>query len=102
MQTFDRLLKIAIALSLLAICYPALSAGNDNTGVRITELTNRLKIELHGELFTEYYFSDVPRPFLYPLIGPGGLPMTRDYPMKDKPGEDHDHLHHRSVWFAHG
>jgi len=70
--------------------------------VQITELTNRLRVEINGQLFTEYYFKDVPRPYCYPLIGPGETAMTRDYPMKSPPGEDHDHLHHRSLWYAHG
>lgn len=37
-----------------------------------------------------------PRPFLYPLIGPSGRPVTR----MGHPGAP-DHDHHRSVWFAH-
>ncbi len=73
-----------------------------NNGVQITELTNRLRVEINGELFTEYYSKDVPRPFCYPLIGPRGLPMTRDWPMKESPDEERDHQHHRSLWFAHG
>jgi hypothetical protein len=28
--------------------------------------------------------------------------MTRNWPMKDTPGEAKDHKHHRSLWFAHG
>jgi hypothetical protein len=28
--------------------------------------------------------------------------MTRDWPMKNTLGEEHDHPHHRSLWFAHG
>jgi hypothetical protein len=53
-------------------------------------------------LFSEYFFKDVPRPYFYPLIGPGGAAMTRDWPMKNTPNEEHDHPHHRSLWFAHG
>jgi hypothetical protein len=68
----------------------------------ITELTNRLRIEIGGKLFTEYYFKDVPRPFCYPLIGPGEVPLTRNFPMQNVPGEDQDHPHHRSLWFTHG
>ena len=64
-------------------------------GVRVIELTNRLRIEINGRLLTEYYFKDVPRPFYYPLIGPGGAPMTRNWPMQNPPGEEHDHPHHR-------
>ena len=28
--------------------------------------------------------------------------MSRDWPMKNVPGEEHDHPHHRSLWYAHG
>jgi hypothetical protein len=70
--------------------------------VQITKLDDRLRVQIQGQLFTEYFFKDVPRPYCYPLIGPGGAAMTRDWPMKDTPGEAHDHPHHRSFWFAHG
>jgi hypothetical protein len=70
--------------------------------VKITQLSDRLHIEINGELFSEYFFQDVPRPYYYPLIGPGGVAMTRNWPMKTTPNEDHDHPHHRSLWFAHG
>jgi len=71
-------------------------------GVKITQLTDRLRIEINGALFTEYFFKDVPRPYYYPLIGPGGAAMTRNWPMNTTPNEDHDHPHHQSRWFAHG
>jgi hypothetical protein len=71
-------------------------------GVQITELSDRLHIEINGRLFTEYLFKDVPRPYFYPLIGPGDAAMTRNWPMKATPDEEHDHPHHRSLWFAHG
>src|ERR1035438_5884290 len=71
-------------------------------GIQITQLTNRLRVEINGQLFTEYFFQDVPRPYCYPLIGPGEAAMTRNWPMKDTPNEEHDHPPHRSLWFAHG
>ncbi len=73
-----------------------------SSGVQITKLDDRVRVELNGQLFTEYFFKDVPRPYCYPLIGPGGAAMTRNWPMKDVPGEAQDHPHHRSLWFAHG
>jgi hypothetical protein len=71
-------------------------------GVQIKTLQDRLCVEVNGKLFTEYYFTNVPRPYCYPMLGPGGLPMTRDWPMRSLKGEEHDHPHHRSFWFAHG
>ncbi len=91
-----------LALSLACGALVGLARANAAEGIRIGEADGRLRVEIDGQLFTEYWFKDVPRPFFYPLIGPGGAPMTRNYPMKEVAGEDHDHPHHRSLWFTHG
>ena len=102
-----RITNFAIA-SLLLANGPTVFAAEEkpaaarSQGVQITELPDRLHIELNGKLFTEYFFKDVPRPYCYPLIGPGDAAMTRNWPMKTTPDEQHDHPHHRSLWFAHG
>jgi hypothetical protein len=77
-------------------------ADDQSKGVQITEEANKLRVNINGELFTEYYFKDVPRPYFYPVIGPGEARMTRNFPMATPEGEEHDHPHHRSLWFAHG
>ena len=42
-------------------------------------------------------------PFLWPVLGPGGVEVTRAYPMiEGRAGESSDHPHHTSLWFAHG
>jgi hypothetical protein len=55
-----------------------------------------------GPFSTYHYGPDAPRPFLFPVLGPGGKAVTRSYPMKDVPGEAKDHPHHRSFWTAYG
>ena len=88
------------SVGLLAACAFGLPAAE---GVRITEHPGKLRIEINGELFTEYVYEGAPHVYYYPVIGPGGLPMTRNYPMvPDSKGEAHDHPHHRSLWFSHG
>jgi len=77
-------------------------SGKSPPGVQIIQLPDRLRVEIQGRLFTEFFFTNVPRPFFYPLIGPGEAAMTRNWPMKTVPDEEHDHPHHRSLWFAHG
>jgi hypothetical protein len=42
-----------------------------------------------------HFGKQYPRPFFYPLAGPGGVSLTR---MGHPGAENHDH--HRSVWFA--
>src|ERR1039458_1005103 len=98
-------LGIVFALSVTTstvVAADSVSSVSSKAGVQITRLEDRLRVEVNGELFTEYFFKDVPRPYCYPLIGPGKVAMTRDWPMKDSPGEEQHHPHHRSLWFAHG
>ena len=65
---------------------------------------DRVEVGLRGKPFTTYHFSpEMARPCLYPLIGPTGVGITRNYPMAKGPeGETTDHKHHRSLWVAHG
>lgn len=71
--------------------------------VKLTEMEDRLRIEMNGELFTDYITKGEERyfPLFYPVLGPGQVPMTRKYPLEIIPGEDTDHPHHQSLWFAH-
>jgi hypothetical protein len=65
-------------------------------------MDGKLRIEINGEFFTDYHYEGAPHVYFYPLSGPGGLPMTRHYPMKNVEGENQDHPHHRSLWYSHG
>src|ERR1041385_8109719 len=88
-MTRSLLLLFATSLFLTAcVSHPA-----HERPVNMTLLDDRVKVEVNGRLFTEYVFKDVPRPYFYPLIGPGGVAMTRKWPMESPPGEDHDHPH---------
>jgi sugar phosphate isomerase/epimerase len=72
------------------------------SGVTITKGQKKLRVDINGKLFTEYCFSDVPRPYFYPVIGPTGAPITRHWPMEEGKDEAKDHVHHRSLWYTHG
>ena len=89
-------LPIPLCTTLLACTLPSFAA------VEMKEGPDKVRVEIDGKLFTEYCFTGAPHVYFHPLIGPGGARMTRDWPMKDTPGEDRDHPHHRSLWFAHG
>jgi len=64
----------------------------------------KLEVRIGGKLLTRYHYGEQwPRPFLYPFIGPGGVAVTRHFPMRDDvEGEKLDHPHHRSIWVAYG
>jgi len=77
--------------------------ASDRSGVKIDEAGDKLRVTINGNLFTEYNYQDVPRPFFYPVIGPTGVPVNRHWPMKDtNKDEAQDHVHHKSLWYTHG
>jgi len=104
----------AMTMVYAALCLAALSANaqptnpSDEPKVEILLLQDRARIEIDGDLFTEFIFAapqgeTLRRPYLYPVIAPGGVEMTRAYPVADTSRtEARDHPHHTSMWFAHG
>lgn len=87
-----------------AIALTATAARGQEPGiVTITQLDDRLRVLIDGDLFAEYIFTGYTRPVVYPIIGPHGIGMTRNWPMKDGvAGEAHDHVHQKPMFFAHG
>ena len=71
-------------------------------GIELTKKNERLRVLIDGQLFTEYR-ADGHVPCLYPLIGPSGSELTRNFPLTPaRDGEAGDHPHHRSFWTTHG
>ena len=59
-------------------------------------------VQIDGRPFTEYVIQSGTKPILWPIVGPTGKRLTRDYPMEQETKETKDHVHHRSLWFTHG
>lgn len=70
--------------------------------VTIREAEGKLIVNINDKLFTEYRYTGFKRPFFYPVIGPTGASMTRDWPMQDNPEDIKDHIHHKGICFKHG
>ncbi|UCH63643.1 MAG: PmoA family protein [Fidelibacterota bacterium] len=109
LQCFKRAMVLGIAGSVLLFTALGLlsCSGRQNDQsqgpVTITALEGKLRVEVGGDLFTEYIYEGGFKPILYPVIGPHGIGMTRNFPMKDDvEGEGDDHPHQRSLWFTHG
>jgi Family of unknown function (DUF6807) len=85
-----------IFLASLAPAAPEIVVKHD-LGARI------VTVYFDTEVMTEFVYNMYAKPILWPLRGPGGVTLTRDWPMKpDTDGESKDHPHHKSVWFTHG
>jgi hypothetical protein len=75
-----------------------------NNAVKITDLGDKLKVEINGKLFTEYVYKDAAQPHFYPLVGPTGEIICRRWPVEpnmDGKYEQHDHPAHIGLWFGH-
>lgn len=90
---------LTLGWTVVAMAAGSAAAGGD---IAIVDVGGKLRVTMGGELFTEYHYKDVARPYLYPVIGPGGASMTRDWPMKEADNDAHDHVHHKGLWYAHG
>src|SRR4051812_33915068 len=97
-----KLLSLPLLASLsLATAFDPIQAAEPAAEVKLTSQTDRVRVEIGGQLFTEYIFKGAKRPYCYPVLAPDGTSVVRDFPMKETAGEDVDHPHHRSLWFAH-
>ena len=84
---------VLVTVTASAICSAAVTVRRTKTTVRV---------EVDGELFTEYHYDAADRPFFYPVICPTGVNITRNWPMKNGKDEQTDHKHHRGLWYTHG
>lgn len=62
------------------------------------------EVSVDGTIWCDYHFAAYPiRSYLHLVIGPYGVRMTRAWPLQEGvPGEETDHVHHRSVWVRTG
>jgi hypothetical protein len=94
-----RLSPALIALACWFVWLPSAAAE-----VTVDQTPQGVTVKLDGQPFTEYLIRSGSKPILWPIIGPTGKRVTRNWPMeKGVAGEtDRDHPHQRSMWFTHG
>lgn len=91
----------SLRCSIVALCATTL-APLAFAGVELKQEADKVSVTIDGHLFTEYHFTGARRPYLYPIIGPTGGAMTRHWPLQDDLAtEDHDHPHHKGLWYGH-
>jgi len=79
---------------------------------KMVEGRDAIDIAIDGRPFTSYHYAlgkfagqEAHRPFFYPLLGPGQVPMTRPWPCSDAAiaaGVSKDHPHHTGLWVGYG
>jgi hypothetical protein len=93
-------MRIVLTVCLLALLFTGKLSAQEFS---LERHDDHVAIRQGDQLVANYVLKSKSKPIIYPLIGPDGTPMTRDYPMvADSKNEAHDHPHHRSLWFTHG
>ena len=94
-----------VFLALFAVAPVRAEKPAASTNVRVEETSDPQGWSVfdRDDLVAGYVVNSNGRPVIYPVMGPAGQAMTRDFPMKEAGEfEKSDHDHHRSLWFTHG
>ncbi len=90
-----------LACGLLMVCFSYANAQSQE--FQLKEHAGGIQVLRGDRIVADYLTKSFSKPIIWPILGPTGAKMTRDYPMvADSQGEEHDHPHHRSLWFTHG
>ena len=89
---------------LLVLIVLAAAAPSPAADVTIETTPEMIAFKVGGSVVGRYAVGPtVAKPFLWPVLAPGGVHVTRAWPMeKGTAGETTDHVHQKSVWFCHG
>ncbi|HEX4607062.1 MAG TPA: DUF6807 family protein, partial [Urbifossiella sp.] len=90
-----RWLAAAVLVALPSAASAQVSAVATPTGV---------EFRVGTEVVARYHTAPtVAKPFLWPVLAPGGTPVTRAWPVQTSSADaTTDHVHQKSVWFCHG
>jgi hypothetical protein len=92
-----------LAAGLAALPGDATRADERGQPVAVTADKDAVTFMAGKTLVARYHVGpQVAKPYLWPLNAPGGVTVTRAWPMEAKPGEKGDHPHQKSAWFCHG
>jgi hypothetical protein len=93
-----------IHVMLLAFCLVAAAAGADLQPKPVPRVQavpqpyQQVSFQRDGKEIARYHFGPaLDRPFVFPVIGPSGRPLTR----MGHPHDPESHAHHNSVWVSH-
>jgi hypothetical protein len=99
--TVRLLLVTLILLVLSAVCVYAEPPGFARN-FSYKQADGAVDILKGDTVIARYVYKDTTRPYIYPLLSPSGLAVTRNFPMKEVAGEPKDHPHQRSMWIGFG
>ncbi len=90
--------KLALVLLALAGCTLPRREASFPRVMIIPQPDDQVSFQVDGVEWLRYHYgAQTPKPYFYPLMGPGGAPVTR----LTHPHDPHSHNHHLSLWIGH-
>ena len=87
----------------LLLLFPLLTTGLFAGELSLQQTDTGYEVRVDDKIFAGYVTEFGGSPIVFPIVGPTGKNMTREYPMrKEYEGVTTDHRHHRSLWFSQG
>lgn len=96
--------RTVCAVWLTAAAWAAAGSPAEPPGFTVRHDVHGVVVEWHGRPFATYVIDEANKPYLWPIHGPTGKPMTRAFPLAEVPAEpkqQRDHPHHRGLTFGH-
>src|SRR4051812_41392216 len=94
-----RMCFAVVALASVVAYQPAAEPGR----VSIKVEKEQVEFRINDDLVTRYHIGPtVAKPYLWPLNAPGGIAVTRPWPMDKTGAISNDHVHQKSSWFCFG
>lgn len=96
--------RLCILSGWLMLATPCASfAESDWLSIEITPSADGRVVTAGGTPFATYHTDAGGKPVVWPLIGPSGANLARNWPMAARgPHETDDHPHHRGMWIGYG
>jgi hypothetical protein len=93
-----------ILASMVVVVFSSVGQADEPAHVTIETHPDYLDFRIGKDLVARYHIAkNVAKPYFWPVLGSGGVPFTRAWPMENAPsGGSTDHPHQKSVWFCHG
>jgi hypothetical protein len=101
-----KLALLLLPLLSFSVCgdEPASRSGELAAGPVVTRGDGTVTVKFGDSEFTTLHYKGFAKPVLHPIMGPTGINLVREWPVKETagPGEEKDHPHHKGLWFTHG
>ena len=76
-------MKCVLPLALTAFALVAAVAGAEPARVNVTKTERAIEFTVGDELVARYVIAErIAKPYFWPLNAPGGVPVTRGWPME--------------------